>query len=164
GTSMPSWKEFLTGDSLRAVIGYIKAFSPRFQSEHTLLIKSPAARDVNPKSIEAGKQLFVKLQCGSCHGADATGQNATAANFKDDWGNNLATPNLTEPWTFRGGSSVAEIYQRMRTGIDGSPMPSYKESASDQELLDLAGYIRSLERKPVWTMNADELQKHYAGL
>src|ERR1051325_2729042 len=32
-TSMPDWKDYLTGDSLKAIVSYLKSFSPRFQQE-----------------------------------------------------------------------------------------------------------------------------------
>jgi hypothetical protein len=50
---------------------------------------------------------------------------------------------------------------RLRTGMNGTPMPSYAAAASDQELWDLANYVVSLRRKPVWEMSADEVSAFY---
>src|SRR5207237_9960174 len=44
----------------------------------------------------------------------------------------------------------------------GTPMPSFKEVASDSEMWDLANYVVSLARKPVWSMTADEIAALYA--
>jgi uncharacterized protein YbaR (Trm112 family) len=41
-------------------------------------------------------------------------------------------------------------------------MPSYKGSATDAEMWDLANYVVSLRRKPVWEMSAAEVTAFYA--
>jgi hypothetical protein len=46
--------------------------------------------------------------------------------------------------------------------MTGTPMPSFAEAASDREMWDLANYIVSLGRKPVWSMNAAEVAAFYA--
>ena len=43
----------------------------------------------------------------------------------------------------------------------GTPMPSYKGTATDAEMWDLANYVGSLRRKPVWEMTADEVTAFY---
>ena len=37
---------------------------------------------------------------------------------------------------------------RFRTGMSGTPMPSFKDAATDGEMWDLANYVVSLARKP----------------
>jgi cytochrome c2 len=46
--------------------------------------------------------------------------------------------------------------------MSGTPMPSFKDSASDGEMHDLANYVVSLARKPVWEMTAAEATAFYA--
>ena len=46
--------------------------------------------------------------------------------------------------------------------MSGTPMPSFKDSASDGEMRDLANYVVSLARKPLWEMTADEAAAFYA--
>jgi mono/diheme cytochrome c family protein len=162
GTAMPDWAPFLNGDSLRAVIDYVKSFSPRFKSDKPRPVRTGAAVSPTPSSVASGRRVFRKLQCAACHGVDGKGTDATATEFTDDWGYDIKPANLTEPWTFRGGSSARDIYLRFRTGIDGTPMPSYKGAATDKEMWDLANYVASLARKPVWTMNEDELRAYFA--
>jgi cytochrome c2 len=41
-------------------------------------------------------------------------------------------------------------------------MPSFKDAASDAAMRDLANYVVSLARKPVWEMNAEEAAAFYA--
>src|ERR1041385_4262431 len=162
GTAMPDWKPFLSGDSLKAVIEYVKSFSHRFKDEQPKIVRIGSAVASSSASISAGKKVYEKLECSSCHGTDGKGRDAVAVDLLDDWGHDIKASNLTEPWTFRSGSTSKDIYLRFRTGIDGSPMPSYIGSASEKEMWDLANYVVSLARKPVWTMNAQELKDFYA--
>src|SRR4029077_17359229 len=47
---------------------------------------------------------------------------------------------------------------RLRTGMSGTPMPSFKDSASDSDMWDLANYVVSLGRKPIWAMSGVEVR------
>jgi hypothetical protein len=73
----------------------------------------------------------------------------------------MVAANLSEPWTFRGGPQPADVYMRFRAGISGTPMPSYKGTATDQEMWDLANYVASMRRKPVWEMTGEEVAAFY---
>ena len=44
----------------------------------------------------------------------------------------------------------------------GTPMPSFVDAANDKEMWDLANYVVSLGRKPVWSMTAQEVADFYA--
>jgi mono/diheme cytochrome c family protein len=76
----------------------------------------------------------------------------------------LRAADLSEPWTFHGGATSRDIYLRLRTGMTGTPMPSFADAASEAEMWNLANYVVSLARKPVWSMTADEVQQFYARL
>jgi cytochrome c oxidase cbb3-type subunit 2 len=161
GTAMPGWDKLLSDDDIHAVVDYIKGLAPRFGSEQPEAIALPAAVEPSAASTTRGAGVYAKLQCGKCHGDDGRGTGAAATSFEDDWGFPLRATNLTEPWTFRGGSSAADVYMRFRAGMSGTPMPSFKDAASDAEMWDLANYVVSLRRKPVWEMTADEVTAFY---
>jgi cytochrome c oxidase cbb3-type subunit 2 len=161
GSAMPGWQKVLADDDVRAVVSYVKGFSPRFVAEQPLAISSSGPIITSPESVARGSSVYDRLQCGKCHGRDGRGAEATATSFEDDWGQPLSAADLTEPWTFRGGSTSNEIYLRFRAGMSGTPMPSFKDSASDVELWDLANYVVSLARKPVWEMSAEEATAFY---
>jgi mono/diheme cytochrome c family protein len=112
--------------------------------------------------VARGASVYQRLQCGKCHGADGRATDAVARSFVDDWGQPVSIADLSEPWTFRGGPSPRDIYLRFRTGMSGSPMPAFKDAASDGDMWDLAYYVASLARKPLWEMNAAEVSAHYA--
>lgn len=161
GTAMPAWGNFLKGDSLDAVIAYVKTFSSRFGSEKPTPLKVGPDPSTSPANIAAGRTVYEKLQCASCHGTDGRGTGATATAFQNASGQDIQMRDLTEPWTFRGGSSARDIYLRFRTGLDGTPMPSFAGAVSDKEMWLLAEYIVSMRRKPVWEMNEQELIGFY---
>jgi cytochrome c oxidase cbb3-type subunit 2 len=163
-TAMPDWKPFIGDDSLKAVVAYVKSFSIRFTREIPKPVSIGAPVPSSPVSIAAGRKVYETLQCGSCHGVDGAGKDAVTTEFQDDWGYDLKPTNLTEPWAFRGGSTPRDIYLRFSTGIDGSPMPSFAGSATEHEMWDLANYVASLGRKPVWTMDEKEVIEFYSGL
>jgi cbb3-type cytochrome c oxidase subunit III len=160
GSSMPAWTGILSDGDIRAVVSYIKSLSPRFaeQPQPIAVTRAPAE---SPDRAKHGADVYSALQCGKCHGQDGRGNGATTTSFEDDWGYPMRAANLSEPWTFRGGATTADVFMRFRAGMSGTPMPSYKDAASDADMWDLASYVGSLRRKPVWEMNADEVVTFY---
>jgi len=164
GTSMPGWQKFLSTADIAAVATYVKSFSPRFAAERSQSIPTVAASvpgAPTPQTVAAGKAVYEKLRCAACHGTDGTGTGAIATDLKDDAGRPLPATNLTEPWTFRGGATPQDVYLRFRTGMNGTPMPSFATAASETELRNLAAYVLTFARKPVWEMNAEEVTAFY---
>ena len=164
GTSMPGWQKFLSTSDIAAVATYIKSFSTRFAAERPQGIPTVAASipgAPTPQTVAAGKAVYEKLRCAACHGTDGRGTGAIATDLKDDAGRPLPATNLTEPWTFRGGATPQDVYLRFRTGMNGTPMPSFVTAASETELRNLAAYVLTLARKPVWDMTAEEVTAFY---
>ncbi len=142
GTAMPAWGNFIQGDTLEAIVAHLKTFSSRFGSERPLPVPVGRAVPSSPASLDAGRVVYEKLQCASCHGTDGRGTGATATDFQNASDFPMQMRDLTEPWTFRGGSSARDIYLRFRTGLDGTPMPSYVGAVSDREMWQLADLHR----------------------
>jgi mono/diheme cytochrome c family protein len=162
GSAMPGWQGVLRDDEIRDVVGYVKSLSPRFQSERVQAVTLGPTVAQTPESEAHGRDIYDRLQCAKCHGTDGRGAGAVTTTFQDDWGQPLPAADLTEPWQFRGGATPRDIYLRFRTGMSGTPMPSYKEAATDGEMWDLANYVTALARKPVWEMNTAEVVSLYA--
>jgi cytochrome c oxidase cbb3-type subunit 2 len=162
GTAMPGWESLLPDTEIRNVVEHVKSYSPSFAGTRPQIVTVGADVVSSPASVARGFAVYERLQCGACHGADGRGSGAVATEFEDDWGQPMRAADLTEPWTFRGGATARDVFMRFRTGMSGTPMPSFKDSATDAEMWDLANYVLSLARKPVWAMNADEVAAHYA--
>jgi mono/diheme cytochrome c family protein len=159
---MPGWKTSLSEPDIRDVVAYIKTLSPRFAEERPRIVEPAVAIAAAPESIARGAAVYAKLQCDKCHGRDGRGSGAIATSFQDDWMRPLRAADLTEPWTFHGGGAAADVFMRLRSGMSGTPMPSFADAAPDQELWDLSNYIASMARKPLWQMTADEVASFYA--
>jgi cbb3-type cytochrome c oxidase subunit III len=161
GTAMPGWDRILSDADIQDVVAYIKSLSPQFATPPKTVSVAEGTPS-SPDSITRGQQVYEKLQCGKCHGTDGKGTGAVTTDFTDDWQQPLPAADLTQPWTFRGGATSRDVYLRFRTGMAGTPMPSFADAASDKEMWDLANYVVALGRKPVWSMTAEEINDLYA--
>jgi len=146
GTTMPAWGAILTPEELQAVADYIKGFSRRFERETPEPAPVVPAPGSSEERIGRGAQLFsgAGAECAKCHGLAGRGDGSSAGELMDDFGQPIVPADLSAPWYFRGGPSAEDIYLRLKTGLTGSPMPSYADVLSDEELWDLAYYVDSL--------------------
>jgi mono/diheme cytochrome c family protein len=108
-----------------ASIDYLKTFSTFFETEaapQPLAIgRAPRA---STEAIEEGRQLYDQLECWKCHGRAGRGDGPSAPTLEDDSGMPIRPADLTQNWRFNGGGTVQDIHMRLRTGLDGTPMPS----------------------------------------
>ncbi|MEK6814444.1 MAG: c-type cytochrome [Nitrospirota bacterium] len=144
GTSMPPWKHALTEKQMWAVTHYLKTFSDAFKDAKPKKIE--IAKQISPskESIEKGAKLYKDLKCWECHGDEGRGDGPSAKDLKDDWGNPIRASDLTQPWTYRGGATHLDIFRNFTTGLNGTPMPSYADTNSDEDRWHLANYVRSM--------------------
>ncbi len=98
-------------------------------------------------SVETGRRLFIKSSCYNCHGADAKGQtewlspeflaaqedpdatDKVEINY-DAWGDPAPAANITARM-LHGGRRPLDIYRRIFTGINGTPMPQFDQQFKD---------------------------------
>jgi DMSO reductase family type II enzyme heme b subunit len=152
GTAMPGWKTRLSDRERRDVIAYIKTFSTFFAD--TTLRPQPLDFGKAPggggaDALRIGRQFYDSIGCRKCHGDQGRGDGPSAPTLKDDAGHPIFAANLHESWRFNGGPTVEDIYHRLRTGLDGTPMPSFSDLLeqkflTDTELWRVAEYVRSL--------------------
>jgi cytochrome c oxidase cbb3-type subunit 2 len=153
GTAMPAWQATLSEQERRDLVAYLKHFSTFFAgtpAKPLSIGKDPGGGD---QALADGKATFTKLECVKCHGMAGRGDGKSAPTLKDDWGHPIRAADLTENWKFRGGSDVQAIYTRLRTGLDGTPMPSFADAIdqkliTDEQLWHVAAYVRSLSPEP----------------
>jgi DMSO reductase family type II enzyme heme b subunit len=153
GSAMPAWKAKLSDQERSDVVAYIKSFSSFFGAAAPKQIPTGNAPSADAAAIADGKATFTKLECAKCHGAAGRGDGKSAPTLKDDWGHPIHAADLTESWKFRGGSDVQSIYTRLRTGLDGTPMPSFSDAIdqkliTDEQLWHVAAYVHSLSPEP----------------
>ena len=143
GTAMPTWYALSAGDR-RAVLSYIKTFSPRFATEtpsQPLVI--PPQPAMTKDTIAAGRQTYERMKCAQCHGEEGCGDGPAATTLKDDSGRSIRAYNLTTG-SLKSGNQPEDIYRVFMTGLNGTPMPSFAEILKPEEAWQLVHYILSL--------------------
>jgi mono/diheme cytochrome c family protein len=84
---------------------------------------------VNPprteQTIQAGAVAFAEFACVKCHGADARGSKSADVG-QDIWGRTAYPANLALGM-LHGGRRPVDVYRRIYSGINGTPMPSSKD-------------------------------------
>jgi mono/diheme cytochrome c family protein len=154
GTAMPGWRDRLNAADRDAVIGYLKTFSTFWEGATPQPIDMGRAPRSSPEGIAEGRAVFEQVECFKCHGDAGRGEGQSAPTLTDDAGQPIRAADLSESWNFNGGSTVEQIYTRLRTGLDGTPMPSFSDVIdanviTDEQLWRVAQYVRSLSpREP----------------
>ncbi len=113
-------------------------------------------------SIALGRQAFLEHECFKCHGQDGRGQTAwldprfvqqqqalpetqrEPLNF-DAWGQIAPAADLTAGM-LHGGRRPVDVYRRIYSGINGTPMPAFAEKFTEQPdtIWHLVHFILSL--------------------
>ncbi len=153
GTAMREWAE-LPNDVRWGLVYYIKSFSEVFKKgKAPAPIKVGAPIPSSPESIEKGKEIFLELQCDSCHGEAGRGNGDLALDLETDWETPIFPRDLTKRWTFRRGSAPQDIYRTVSIGVEGTPMPSFAEDLDEEKTWHLVNYVLSLSspEKPIPT-------------
>jgi len=152
GTEMPRWKDVLSEADIKAVVQYIKSFSPWFEDPYALplpedILEIPEDRPFEPSSasIGAGRQLFVEQECDTCHGENGKGDGPKADELVDDWDVPIRPGDLTRPY-FANGKRDQDIYRVFTSALNGTPMPAF-DDLSDEQRWQLVDYVQSLEQK-----------------
>lgn len=152
GTSMPAWGTHLSERERWQVIAYLKSFAADLFEDEAF---DPYQRTVEPSEppagsaealAAAGRTVFEEGDCLQCHGSAGRGEGEKGVDLTDDSDDPILPANLTSAWTFKGGSSVEDVYMRLTTGLDGTPMPSYAETLTDDERWSVAYYVARLAR------------------
>ncbi len=143
-SGMPSHEDVSLEDR-KAVVEYIKTFSPRWEEEdpcESLIVKKPKWVG-SPESIVKGKQVFKQMKCWECHGYEGKGDGPKSDKLKDDWGDKIIAFNFTTG-TLKRGSSAENVYITFNTGLDGTGMPSYEDSLNEEDRWNLVSYTLKL--------------------
>ncbi len=150
GTSMPAWEGRLSEGELRAVVAWIKARSDWFDvpvepDEIIVTAMQLAERPERTEgAVRAGADVYERMQCAKCHGEDGRGNPDNE--LEDDLGRPIVAFDFTTG-VYKGGGSFEDIYRSFTTGLDGTPMPSYDASLTEDERWELVYFVYSLRRR-----------------
>ena len=144
-TSMPAWPD-LTDQEVADLAYYIKSFSPDFANAERVPkpVPLPSAPGATNESIQLGKKLYEETGCIRCHGNLGRGDGPSAPTLIDDLKHPIRPADLSQSWTFRGGSTREDIFRTMSTGFNGTPMPGFVDALTEEQRWAITDYIVSL--------------------
>lgn len=143
GTSMLPWIQLTTHQRWQ-VVYYVKTFSDFFKDEgKPEVVKVPKPTRSPGEYIEHGKNVYEMAKCYECHGREGYGDGVKKDKLKDDWFLPIRPTNFWKHVPKRG-LEIDDIYLTVATGLNGTPMPSYSLALTEDEMLSVSYYVRSL--------------------
>ena len=132
------------------------------EAESQIVVPRTPEPPITPDSILAGRQAFKDQGCWKCHGEDGRGQGEwltdkfaaqqealpEAERIKlnyDAWGRVAPAADLRGA-KLHGGSRSLDIYRRIYSGINGTPMPPFASTFGEnpEKIWSLVHFILSL--------------------
>lgn len=153
GSAMPQWRNVLSEQERRSVVQFVKYrlvadrdFQDKENEEFNMLDFGKQV-PISEESIAKGRELFMtKAKCLECHGTDGRGDGN--ASQKDEWGFPIFPAQLDKCWNFRGNRNdpynPKNIFREISTGLNGTPMPSFRDVLSDEDRWHVANFVTSL--------------------
>jgi len=159
GTPMPAFERALRPSERRAVVAYIKPLSILFLPEvdedeenedaAVVLDLEELQSTAPPSDAAAGQRIFQSAGCVECHGESGRGDGEKRDELRDDFGHIPVTLDLTRGFLKRG-QTRDDVFTTLKTGLDGTPMPSFADTLTDDEIWLLADYVVSLSGSRSW--------------
>ena len=143
-SAMPNYK-LLDEASMNGVIGYIKTFSTRWETEQAQPKYEPASIPDfvgTTDSVGKGEKLFAS-RCLMCHGNKNEQPDVI---FSLQWQGAEACSDVIRPAVFSDGTikrgpKVEDIHMSITAGVGGSPMLAWGEMLNEQDRWHLTSYI-----------------------
>jgi mono/diheme cytochrome c family protein len=143
GTAMPSFA-FLPEDERKKITAYVLKLADLLNGPEPEPIQDPGTPPATTAALLAkGKQIYTDAGCATCHGPLGKGDGTSAKYLKDANGHPIKPRDFTAG-IYRGGGTPRDIYYRIATGIDGTPMPAYKDSIDPPDVWAVTAYVLSL--------------------
>jgi len=159
GTAMPAF-DVLARAEQQQVAAYVLKLGGLLHEPEPATVKIAAPPPANAGSVEKGKQIYADSGCPACHGVSGGGDGSSAAQLKDDRGRAIKARDFTRG-VYRGGSTREDVYTRLVTGMDGTPMAEYREAIDPPELWALTDYVLSLRQPAMPLRTASEVIAKY---
>ena len=161
GSAMPSWAGILSKDEIEAVVQFVKSLvqDREFDDEDETMLDTVTELGPNPwgstapyhleipqEAIDEGKKIMVANKCFECHGGEGRGDGNPT--MKDDWGFPILAANWQHCWNFRGSRrnhyDPFNVARTISTGLNGTPMPNFRDKISVEDRWKLAAFVNSL--------------------
>lgn len=116
------------------------------QARNNVVEPATPMPEITPETIAEGRAIFLKRECFKCHGRDGRGGLAGGIEVGPDaWGRPDPAADLTSGM-LHGGQAPLDIYRRISSGINGTPMPAFKDALAEDPnaIWELTHYVMSL--------------------
>lgn len=126
GSAMPGFGDLLSNDELSGLVAFIYSLQSWLSPEDELpdaISFSPVASADNV-SVEDGHAIYLLAGCWRCHGLDGSGDGPSAKGLTDEEERPMRSTDFRHD-PFKGGRTAEAIVRALRTGLNGTPMPSY---------------------------------------
>lgn len=144
-SSMPAWQA-LRSQERADLLAYIVEFCPRWKEEKAEKpLDIPAETANTSESIKRGEAVYTKMECGKCHGKDGRGNGRSASTLTDSKDRPIVPYDFTTGDRFKCGATNRDLYRIFMTGLDGTPMPSFRDNIQANEAWDLVHYLRTMQ-------------------
>ncbi|MBI4382543.1 MAG: c-type cytochrome [Nitrospinae bacterium] len=165
GSAMPAWGEVLNEDEIVAVVNFVKTLlvdrnfddadeevevqqfgEMPWKTEAGPLKEQNLFLGVPQEAIDQGREVFIKNKCFECHGGMGRGDGNPT--MKDDWGFPIVAADWQQCWNFRGSRrdpyNPFNIVRTISTGLNGTPMPNFREQITVEDRWKIAAFVNSL--------------------
>jgi mono/diheme cytochrome c family protein len=144
-SSMPSWK-CADRAGARGPAGVRQGFlSALGRRKAAARAGDSAGAPGTPESITRGGKIYERMECWKCHGKDGSGNGPSATTLTDNKDRPIVPYDFTKGTRFKCGRTNQDLYKIFMTGLDGTPMPSFKDNLPPDEAWDLVHYLRTLQ-------------------
>lgn len=151
GTAMPGWRAVLPVEDRAALVAFLRGFSSRFATDPPgEVVPVPPPPPADAGAVSRGRRVYERMRCGECHGPEGRGDGPSTPTLRDDRGRPVLMPDMTRTRTMKRVSSERDVIVTYLTGLDGTPMPSYRDVIWPAQMWDLARYTRAIARPVRW--------------
>ena len=128
GSSMPAFDDLFSDAELDDLIAFLYSLqglrSDERIPEPLALADVPAS---SPELVEQGHALYLLVGCWRCHGLRGAGNGPSGKTLTDEQGRPMPSTDFRHA-PFKGGRTPEAVVRALRTGLNGTPMPSYDEA------------------------------------
>ncbi len=143
GTDMRAFAAVLPPSERHILARYVMSLSDRYlRAAPAVAVPIPPEPKSDAASAARGKQLWERLKCAQCHGADGRA-GGVSRRLVDDWGQPIRAADLSRG-VYKSGTSGKDLYRSLATGLSGTPMPAFVDLISAEEIWDLVHHVQSL--------------------
>lgn len=116
--------ELLPEEDMQDVVDTI--LEPWREAADQLVMPATPMPPMTEATVRAGHEAFLGKACNRCHGKFGRGGSMGGVEVGlDAWGNKAAAADLSSGM-FHGGDRPIDIYRRIYSGINGTPMPAFE--------------------------------------